>query len=90
MGICVHLKDILEEEIKDGNKVTQEYEDEWTNESYSVRLKRPLNKKNRDDYLAISPTISYWENKDSHYMPGKGYYCKTCKHTISGPLYFDY
>lgn len=90
MEICIHLKEILEEELREGNKVIKEFIDEWANESYSVRLKRPLNKNNRDDYLAMSPTISYWENKDSRYMPGKGYYCKACKHSISGPLYYDY
>jgi hypothetical protein len=87
MDLCVHLETILEEELKSGNKVIREYENEWQNEAFSVRLKKPLNKKKQENYLSLSPSISYWENKDSNFMPGKGYYCKECKHSISGPMY---
>ena len=67
MDICEHLKAVLEEELKLGNRVVEVFEDEWENESYSVRLKRPLNKKKRDLYLSFSPTITYWEKKINMY-----------------------
>lgn len=90
MEICEHLKGILDQELKAGNVITRTFENEWENEAFSVRMKRPLNKNKQEAYLDLSPTITYWENKESRYLPGKGYYCKLCKHTISGPLYYNY
>lgn len=83
--ICKHLNQLLDHELSNGNSIVNT-ETGWSAVSLAVNLKEPLNPSFCEEYLDGKSNLETWENKDRHYRTQKGIICKTCRHSIAGPL----
>lgn len=81
MKLCSHLKEIIEHEIANGNKVISN-DNNWSLGVRVITLEKPID----TVYINKNYTfenLEYWENHDSHYPVQKGYMCKDCNISIA-------
>jgi len=76
------LQQILNEEILAGNSIESEYENAFQKTKLLVILRHPFHR----DYRPVTPEITFFACKDTHYPVGDGYYDEVEKHSLEAPF----
>jgi hypothetical protein len=69
MELCEDLQLILDEEIRAGNEIAEEYKNAFGTWKVFIALRRPF----RRVYKPLPSGICFFSNKDSHYPVGDAY-----------------
>jgi hypothetical protein len=83
--LCVHLRPLVEAELRRGNTVVNIAEHAWTECDLDVSLKSTIDKKVVEKEQPVPAGVTYWDNDDPHYPAEAGYSCKACRHSFAGP-----
>jgi hypothetical protein len=89
MQICTHLEPILSNELNCGNSIKEINENAWTNALLVINMNNPINQFFANEEIKKYDGVMSFENTDNHYELQSGYFCKTCKHAITGPKIKD-
>jgi hypothetical protein len=80
------LRLLYEYELSLGNAVVRIDRNLWSGCPLAVIFRDPLHLDEAAAALSLPPTVTRWENRDTHYDLEAGWRCQSTRHSLSGPL----
>jgi len=85
-NLSKNLKPIYDYELAQGNEVVGVDVEAWSRCPLAIYFRDPLHVEGIVRDLPLAPTVSRWENRDTHYPLEIGYVDSESNHSISGPI----